>query len=158
MSGLRKLVTQVGSLAGRACSGSLGCHPPSPLSLIFLYKHPSRGRGRDFTEYERWAEFPGDWHRELGEGQDDGGGGESGSRGGKVWAENGREWVVLSSLCHFLLCNFGQVTPVFWPCLAYQVEACITVVRIACKAKHFTNPFIHLFIHPSILTMAGASY
>lgn len=42
-------------------------------------------------------------------------GNEDGSQGeGKMWAEKGREWAVLYQLCHFLLCDLGQVTQPFW--------------------------------------------
>lgn len=48
----RKLVMQVGSLAGRTCRGLPDCHPPP---RHFLTKYPCRGQGRVFTKYRRCA-------------------------------------------------------------------------------------------------------
>lgn len=46
--------------------------------------------------------------------------GEGGSRQGKVCAEEGKEWVVLSQLCHFLLCNLGKAIAPFCALLYMQ--------------------------------------
>lgn len=67
-----------------------------------------------------------------------------------MWAEKGREWAVLSQLCHFLLCDLGQVTQPFWAFRLKDGSLTYRLVRITCKAKYLVTPFIHSFIYPSI--------